>query len=68
MAKMNKYNKKKKEDNILDYMDTIYDKNLIDAVYGVREPKKSILYNASVTDNGTPARKVFESLENVLKD
>lgn len=67
MVKMNKYNKKKKEDNILDYMDTIYDNNLRNAVYGIREPKKSILYNASVTDNGVPAREVLESVRSILK-
>lgn len=67
MVKMNKFNKKKKEDNILDYMDTIYDENLKEAIYGVPNMKKSVLYNASVTDNGVPADKVFKSLKEDLR-
>ena len=27
------------------------------------EPEKSVLYNATVTENGVPAREVFETLE-----
>lgn len=64
---MNKFNKKKKEENILDYMDTIYDENMREAVYGVNSSRNSILYNASNTDIGVPADKVFKNLKEDLR-
>jgi hypothetical protein len=68
MAKMNKFNKKKKEEDILDYMDTIYDKNMREAVYGVNSSRNSILYNASNTDIGVPAREILESVRHIIKE
>ena len=56
-----------KEENILDYMDTIYDENMREAVYGVNSSRNSILYNASNTDIGVPADKVFKNLKEDLR-